>query len=262
MTGEELCARRKLRQLVQVAVLVPLLACGSEHGASARSNAPSDAPLPAAPRDEAEARADPLPDVMIHARNASVGNVDLHWLEAGPSDGPPVVLLHGAKYTAQTWRELGTLELLAREDYRVLAIDLPGGRGATPSAEHDADTFLGELLSALELERPVVVSPSMSGRFALPLVASASERLAGFVPVAPAEIDAFETKLSNSRVPTLILWGSADDVVPVERAEDLRRALPDARVVVLEGAGHACYLDAPEPFHAELLVFLQSVLSK
>lgn len=36
-----------------------------------------------------------------------------------------VLLLHGAKYSAQTWLDLGTLSLLAGEGYRVAAVDLP-----------------------------------------------------------------------------------------------------------------------------------------
>lgn len=35
------------------------------------------------------------------------------------------------------------------------------------------------------MRRPVLVSPSMSGRFALPFLLARGERLAGFVPVAP-----------------------------------------------------------------------------
>ena len=36
-----------------------------------------------------------------------------------------VLLLHGAKYSAQTWQDLGTLSLLAGEGYRVAAVNLP-----------------------------------------------------------------------------------------------------------------------------------------
>lgn len=35
------------------------------------------------------------------------------------------------------------------------------------------------------MRRPILVSPSMSGRFALPFLLAWGDRLAGFVPVAP-----------------------------------------------------------------------------
>lgn len=36
-----------------------------------------------------------------------------------------VMLLHGARYSAQTWKDLGTLHLLADAGYRFAAVDLP-----------------------------------------------------------------------------------------------------------------------------------------
>jgi alpha-beta hydrolase superfamily lysophospholipase len=44
--------------------------------------------------------------------------------------------------------------------------------------------------------------------------------------------------LAHVQLPTLIVHGTADDVVPVEHAALLRDAAPDARVEILEGAGH------------------------
>ncbi|CAM9847682.1 unnamed protein product, partial [Ectocarpus sp. 13 AM-2016] len=36
-----------------------------------------------------------------------------------------VLLLHGAKFSAQTWQDLGTLSLLATNGFRVAAVNLP-----------------------------------------------------------------------------------------------------------------------------------------
>lgn len=44
---------------------------------------------------------------------------------AHPSAASNVLLLHGAKYSAQTWQDLGTLVLLADAGFRVAAVDLP-----------------------------------------------------------------------------------------------------------------------------------------
>lgn len=50
-------------------------------------------------------------------------------LGSSPSTAAPgsrnVLLLHGVKYSAQTWQDLGTLSLLAGAGYRVAAVDLP-----------------------------------------------------------------------------------------------------------------------------------------
>lgn len=36
-----------------------------------------------------------------------------------------VLFLHGARFSAKTWLDLGTLSLLADAGYRVAAVDLP-----------------------------------------------------------------------------------------------------------------------------------------
>jgi pimeloyl-ACP methyl ester carboxylesterase len=49
-------------------------------------------------------------------------------------------------------------------------------------------------------------------------------------------------------VPTLLVWGSEDSDTPVEAAREMERLIPDAGLVVLEGAGHYSYLDQPARF--------------
>lgn len=47
---------------------------------------------------------------------------------------------------------------------------------------------------------------------------------------------------------TLLVWGSEDDAVPVANARIMERLIPDAGLVLFEGAGHFAYLDEPERF--------------
>ena len=48
--------------------------------------------------------------------------------------------------------------------------------------------------------------------------------------------------------PTLLIWGERDDAVPVAHARRMEQLIPDAGLVILEGAGHFCYLDDPNRF--------------
>ena len=179
----------------------------------------------------------------------------LHLLAAGDRGGSAVLLLHGARFSAETWRELGTLELLAREGYRAIALDLPG-YGASEASETPADQLLASLVPLLSDRPVVVISPSMSGRFSFPFVIRRPSYLAGYVPVAPAGIEAHLKSVEGSRIPTLIFWGSEDKIIPLKQGERLSRAMPNSRLVVLAGARHPCYLDKPLEFHRELLQFL------
>jgi pimeloyl-ACP methyl ester carboxylesterase len=49
------------------------------------------------------------------------------------------------------------------------------------------------------------------------------------------------------RPPTLVVWGSKDKLVDPALAPRLAAAVPDARLLLLDGVGHVSMLEAPEP---------------
>lgn len=61
-----------------------------------------------------------------------------------------------------------------------------------------------------------------------------------------------------TKTPTLILYGDRDARLAPQALQNLQH-LPEHRVAVLSGAGHACYLDKPEDFHQALLGFLRQL---
>src|SRR5262245_56685029 len=67
-----------------------------------------------------------LPDVGIELRegNAEVGDTSLHYVEAGPSDGPLLVLLHGFPEFWYGWRV--QIAPLGAAGFRVVAPDTRG----------------------------------------------------------------------------------------------------------------------------------------
>jgi pimeloyl-ACP methyl ester carboxylesterase len=56
------------------------------------------------------------------------------------------------------------------------------------------------------------------------------------------------TFLPEIAVPTLLVWGSQDTDTPLSNGREMERLIPDAGLVVLEGAGHFSYLDQPTRF--------------
>ncbi|MDQ3659875.1 MAG: alpha/beta hydrolase [Actinomycetota bacterium] len=47
---------------------------------------------------------------------------------------------------------------------------------------------------------------------------------------------------------TLLIWGSEDDAVPVEHGRRMEAQIPDAGLIIFEGAGHFAYLEEPDRF--------------
>jgi len=194
----------------------------------------------------------------VQERDLKLFEKKLHYLEAGDPSGPRVLLLHGARFDSETWRSLTTLDLLAKAGFHVIALDLPG-YGRSEVSPLAPEVFLAEAMTALGLESAVVVSPSMSGQYSFPLLIRSPEKVAGFVPVAPAGSDRYLRLLKKVKVPTLVVWGENDEIIPMEKSDALVAVLEDAKRVILKGAGHPCYVDSPEEFHRELLSFLKSL---
>jgi pimeloyl-ACP methyl ester carboxylesterase len=63
-------------------------------------------------------------------------------------------------------------------------------------------------------------------------------------------------RLGRITAPTLIITGERDTTVGTARQELLARAIPDARQVVVPGAGHAVSIDQAAEFNRVLLGFL------
>ena len=59
-----------------------------------------------------------------------------------------------------------------------------------------------------------------------------------------------ERWLHRARMPTLLVWGQEDQVVPVEQAQVWARRLPNARIEVLPGAGHLVFHETAEAAQA------------
>jgi len=91
----------------------------------------------------------------VHYRRQVTGSADVFYREAGPADGPVILLLHGFPTSGHMFRDL--IPLLATR-YRVIAPDLPGfGQTRTPARGEFDYTFdnlaavLGEFVEAIGL---------------------------------------------------------------------------------------------------------------
>jgi pimeloyl-ACP methyl ester carboxylesterase len=91
----------------------------------------------------------------------------LQYFEAGPADGPPIVLIHGLQDEADTWRHV--FQPLAQAN-RVIAFDLPGfGRSEKGPRRYDLQFYVDvtlALLDALGIAHATLVGNSLGGMIA------------------------------------------------------------------------------------------------
>ena len=66
-------------------------------------------------------------------------------------------------------------------------------------------------------------------------------------------------RLRGIAVPTLLVWGEHDSFFLRPEEERLLAAIPDARLVVVPGAGHATHWDRPAEVAAEIAQFVQAM---
>jgi pimeloyl-ACP methyl ester carboxylesterase len=59
-------------------------------------------------------------------------------------------------------------------------------------------------------------------------------------------------------LPTLLIWGRRDNVVPLAGGQELKRHLKNAKLIVMDQAGHLPYEEYPEEFNRILLDFLRA----
>jgi pimeloyl-ACP methyl ester carboxylesterase len=122
-----------------------------------------------------------------NCQTVDAGGLQLFYLEAGPRDAPPVVLLHGLGATSASF--LPTIWDLAA-DHHVYSLDLPGfGESTKPLRPLHAAFFAKSVvafLDALGLDRVHLVGNSMGGRAALEVALRSPERVDRLVLLAPS----------------------------------------------------------------------------
>jgi pimeloyl-ACP methyl ester carboxylesterase len=182
----------------------------------------------------------------------------VHYLAAGDEGGRPIVLLHGASFTPKTWQEIGTIETLAGAGYLVYALDLPGF-GQSSRTMASGRTWLKLVIDLLKIDKPVIVSPSMSGTYSLPLATEDPTRISGFIAVAPVALLNHAHLLSRITEPVLAVWGEHDTLIPESQADLLIRSVKTGRKVIISGGSHAPYMSDPGAFHQEVLEFLKEL---
>ena len=113
---------------------------------------------------------------------------------------------------------------------------------------------LGRLIAKVGGGRGRKLQERMRARVASRDYLEASEAMRGtFRALVSADL---AKRLPRIGASTLLVWGDRDEDTPLWMARRMEELIPDAGLVVLEGAGHYSYADAPGQFRAVARRFL------
>jgi pimeloyl-ACP methyl ester carboxylesterase len=216
-----------------------------------------------------------LPDLRGHGTSAAPDEgyeVDtmaddvLELLDALQIDGP--VVLGGLSMGGYV-----TLSIAARYPERLSALMLLDTRASADSAEVAqsrrqraaqieatgntnavVDAMLPNLFARQTFERQPGVVAATRARMAMTPARAVAGTLRGLAsrPDRTAE-------LGRIVVPTLVLTGAEDAIVPIEETRAMAEAIPKARLVVIPDAGHLAPLENHQAVDSAILGFLESL---
>jgi pimeloyl-ACP methyl ester carboxylesterase len=172
-----------------------------------------------------------------------------------------------------SWGGLLAQEFYRRYALRVISLILvdtyAGWKGSLPAPVPEqrldaalkdsslpVDDFVQKYLPGMFGEAP---TPDVQGELAAIM---AGVHPAGFRLMATALARA-DTRdlLPTVRVPTLLVWGNADKRAPLAVGQAMLKAIPNARLEVIAGAGHLSNLERPTEFNSIVRDFCLTVSS-
>jgi len=78
----------------------------------------------------------------------------------------------------------------------------------------------------------------------------------GVIDVGGQRVSAADRLYLAAELPTLIVWGAHDPLIPVRHAHEAHERIPGSRLEIFPDAGHFPYRDDPERFASVLLDFI------
>ena len=111
---------------------------------------------------------------------------------------------------------------------------------ATPAGLAVPSGVLWELYEQVRADRPADIVAAQ--RYGTAGLAEAAATIFSSEDIATDQLD----RARALRVPTTLLWGARDPLVPVAHGDAYAGAIPGARLEVLEGCGHLVVLERPD----------------
>jgi non-heme chloroperoxidase len=142
----------------------------------------------------------------------------------------------------------------------------PLSLGNKPAARELLDETLSKLADPID---PGFVRAFVAGTIVRPVPEAFLEAMVQESLKVPAHVwkatgegllqDDFSGELGSIHVPTLVVWGDCDTILPRHEQESMASRIPNARLVVYPRAGHAFYWEDPARVARDLADFVGEI---
>ena len=182
------------------------------------------------------------------------GNKIIYFYKEKENAKKDFFLMHGYNFSTQTWIDVGLIDTIANSGYNVYSLDVPGfPKSVNKMKMENAEieklilNFINEKLNG----KTSILGASASGHIALDFSQNYPENVEKLIVVDPVNPESVDYEKMNS-IDILGIWGSEDPI-----SKPIREVKTNIHIVIIKGAGHACYIDKPKEFNNSIKDFLE-----
>src|SRR5215469_1506109 len=174
-----------------------------------------------------------------------INGKELRYTDAG--SGNVVILLRAAQNSALADR--------LAQDFRLITLDLHDSKPEPNLAE-----AIGRTADQLGIARYCLIAESELAELAIAHAIGSGDSVEALVLQAPAYASngtSGDLRLEEIGAPTLVLFGTRDQVVPPETGRNYARRIPKCFYTLVYDAGHDIEVDRPASLYAVVRDFLE-----
>jgi pimeloyl-ACP methyl ester carboxylesterase len=181
-----------------------------------------------------------------------------HFALAGESLGGWIV----SSYTIQALAPENTGKYALPRPDRLILEDAGGHAALNPAVAQKPIPISGSIeesrgVAVVFYDKSRVTEDFVRQNFAMKLKANdgITQRLLMRNPVLAKET--LNDKLNKITIPTLVVWGANDELVPLDDGKDFAAKIPNAKLVIIPQCGHAPSIEKPKEFLTAVQPFLK-----
>ncbi|WP_337860739.1 alpha/beta hydrolase [Ferroplasma sp.] len=202
----------------------------------------------------------------VKENKIDIGGKTVYYLSYERGNMRNFILLHDSKQRSDSWAKIDALRKIGQWGFNVYAPDLPGfgnseqnekyNFGSSPSK---GASFIKDFAEKLYLSSLNIVGPSVSAGVALKSVIDSPELTNSAIIIGGLGVDHILNELNKIEKPVLILWGTRDNIVPIDHGQKYHDLIASSIFVRIDGTGHCIQLEKPDIFFNNVKKFINNL---